>query len=119
MQTTQLKDLICKTLDEKKAVDVATVDLNGLTEIADWFVIASGRSTTQVKALSENLEEIMEKQYDVRALRTEGRSGGKWIVLDYGSVIVHIFEEETRKTYSLEQLWGDGGNVSRYDEGRE
>ena len=115
MQTTQLKEEICKALDSKKALDVTCVALEGLTTIADWFVIASGRSTTQVKALAENLEEIMEKQYGVTVLRTDGRSGGKWIVLDYGSVIVHIFEEETRKTYSLEQLWGDGSNVARFE----
>ena len=117
MQTEQLKELICKTLDSKKAINVAVISLEGLTVVADYFVLASGRSTTQVKALAENLEEIMEKEYGVRVLRTEGRSGGKWVVLDYGSVIVHVFEEETRKTYSLEQLWGDGTNVSHFGEG--
>lgn len=119
MQTTQLKDEICNALDSKKAIDVTTVSLQGLTTVADWFVIASGRSTTQVKALAENLEEIMEKQFGIRALRTDGRSGGKWVVLDYGTVIVHVFEEETRKVYSLEQLWGDGTNVARFDEKSE
>ena len=77
MDTTQLKEEICKALDSKKALDVTCVALEGLTSIADWFVIASGRSTTQVKALAENLEEIMEKQFGVAALRVEGRSGGK------------------------------------------
>ena len=91
MDTTQLKEEICKALDSKKALDVTCVALEGLTSIADWFVIASGRSTTQVKALAENLEEIMEKQFGVAALRVEGRSGGKWVVLDYGDVIVHVF----------------------------
>ena len=119
MDTTQLKEEICKALDSKKALDVTCVALEGLTSIADWFVIASGRSTTQVKALAENLEEIMEKQFGVAALRVEGRSGGKWVVLDYGDVIVHVFEEETRKPYSLEQLWGDGTNVAQFEESGE
>ena len=114
MDTTQLKEEICKALDSKKALDVTCVALEGLTSIADWFVIASGRSTTQVKALAENLEEIMEKQFGVAALRVEGRSGGKWVALDYGDVIVHVFNDESRLFYHLERLWDEGNNVQRY-----
>lgn len=115
MQAQQLKDLICKVLDDKKGVDITVIDLEGLSIVADYFVIVSGRSTTQVKALANNLEEELCKNYLVEPLRSEGKRDGRWAVVDYGSVVVHVFHEETRRLYSLEQLWGDGQNVTHYE----
>ncbi len=115
MQAQQIKDLICKVLDDKKGVDITVIDLEGLSIVADYFVIVSGRSTTQVKALANNLEEELSKNYQVEPLRSEGKRDGRWAVVDYGSVVVHVFHEETRRLYSLEQLWGDGQNVTHYE----
>lgn len=105
--------LICKLLDEKKAKDITIVNIEGLTIIADKFIICSARSNTQVKALVDIVDEGMSKE-GYEPLRVEGKQEGRWAVLDYGDVIVHIFYEETRKLYSLEQLWSDGTNVTHY-----
>lgn len=105
--------LICKLLDEKKAKDITIVNIEGLTIIADKFIICSARSNTQVKALVDIVDEGMSKE-GYEPLRVEGKQEGRWAVLDYGDVIVHIFYEETRKLYSLEQLWSDGTNVTYY-----
>ena len=107
------KDLvknITNILDNKKATNIKIVDLNGLSTLADYFVLASGRSTTQVKALLDYLDEEMEK-LGVNMLRQEGKQEGKWAVADFGDVIVHIFHEETRTTYAFDDLWDNGDNV--------
>lgn len=116
MQIQELKNLICKILDDKKGQDIVVIDIGELSIVADYFVIVSGRSTTQVKALANNLEDELSKNYDIEPLRSEGKRDGRWAVVDYGSVVVHVFHEETRKLYSLEQLWGDGRNVTRYEQ---
>lgn len=105
--------MICQLLDDKKAMDITLVELTDLTVIADYFVICSARSNTQVKALSDIVEEGMSK-VGVEPLRVEGKQEGRWAVLDYGDVIVHIFYEETRRLYSLENLWSNGANVTHY-----
>lgn len=114
-ETQKLCGQICKLLDDKKASNIVVVDIAHLTIVADCFVICSGRSTTQVKGLSDYVEEELSRTGLV-PLRKEGKTEGRWAVLDYGGVIVHIFQEETRTLYSLEQLWGDGANVKRYPE---
>ncbi len=105
--------LICKLLDEKKARDITIVDIEHLTIIADKFVICSARSNTQVKALVDIVDEGMSKE-GFEPLRVEGKQEGRWAIMDYGDVIVHIFYEETRRLYSLEQLWSDGSNITHY-----
>jgi len=97
---------ICAVLDNKKAEDVLAVHVGDKTIIADWFVIASGRSTTQVKALCDELEEkAAEKGMITR--RKEGYQEGRWIVVDFGTILVHIFHPEEREYYKLERLWVD------------
>lgn len=118
MEVLQLAQEIGSYLSQKKAEDILLIDVREKTALCDYFVIASGRNTTQVRTLCENLEEHLSKQ-GVEPRRTEGVREGRWGVLDYGDVIVHVFEEETRKTYSLEQLWGDGTNVARFEESEE
>ncbi len=110
-----LTQRICKTLDDKKASDIVIVDIAHLTIVADCFVICSGRSTTQVKGLAGAVEEELSKQHGIEPLRVEGVGEGRWAVLEYGGVIVHVFHEETRQMYTLEQLWADGANVTRYE----
>lgn len=100
-------DDVCKYLLEKKANDVVKIYVADKTVIADYFVIASARSTTQVKALCEYVEEFIEKNGgEVR--RTEGVAEGRWAVIDAGDVIVHIFNDEQRLFYHLERIWGEG-----------
>ena len=106
---------VCEVLADKKANDIVTLDITDMTVIADYFVIASGRSTTQVKALADYVDEKF-SGLGIEPLRREGISEGRWVVLDYGSVIVHIFNDETRMFYCLERLWNNGANVKKYEQ---
>lgn len=114
MEPKALVEQICSVLSEKKAANLVSIEVSDMTVVTDYFVIASGRSTTQVKGLYENLDEAMEK-IGVTPIRTEGIAGAKWIAMDYGSVIVHLFLEETRQFYHLDRLWDKGNNVTKYE----
>ena len=93
-------------LYNKKATDVVILDVHDLTVISDYFVIASGQSETQVVALYEEIRKQLEEQgMDIKHL--DGVRSRRWIVIDYGDVIVHIFHHEERKFYNLERLWAD------------
>lgn len=98
---------IVKALDSKKAQEIKVIGIRDLTIIADYFVIASGTSSTQVKALADEVEFVLSKR-DIKPTRVEGYRGANWIVLDYGNLVVHVFHSETREFYSLERLWADG-----------
>ena len=100
----------------KKAKDIATVYVREKSSLCDYFVIASGTSSTQVRAMGEYVEEQMEKQFSLSPVREEGMRDGRWSVLDYGDVIVHIMQDETRLFYHLERLWADGGNLEKYED---
>lgn len=107
MDSKTLAEKIVEILNNKKAKDVKSIDISGLTIIADYFVICSGTSTTHIKALADEVEEKME-ELKVELLRKEGYNSARWILLDYNSVVVHIFHEEDREFYNLERLWSDG-----------
>ncbi|MEN2993780.1 MAG: ribosome silencing factor [Thermodesulfovibrio sp.] len=99
-----------KFLHDKKAQDIQILELKDLTIITDYFVICSAESTTQVKALTEYLQESMEKE-GYTPYGIEGFSYAHWVLMDYGDVIVHIFLEETRRYYDLERLWLDAPRI--------
>ena len=98
-----------KALDDKRGNDIVVLKVDEMTVITDYMVIAAGRSVPQVKALAEQVEEELAK-HDVFARRREGLSEGRWCVLDYGDVMVHIFHEQDREYYQLERLWSNGTN---------
>ncbi|MBR0135403.1 MAG: ribosome silencing factor [Clostridia bacterium] len=103
-------------LDDKKALDIIAIDVADKTIIADWFVICSGASVIQVKAICD---EVLEKYEEIglRLKRKEGYTEGRWIVLDFGYVLLHIFYPEEREYYNIERLWTDGATeVVRYPE---
>ena len=109
MKETEIREQVlalCEVLDNKKALDILAVNVADKTIIADWFVIASGRSTTQVKALCDELEEKAAER-DLSARRKEGYQEGRWIVVDFGTILVHLFHPEEREYYNLERLWVD------------
>ena len=110
MNEKELVKNITNILDNKKATNIKVIDLEGLSSLGDYFVVASGRSTTQVKALLDYLDEEMEK-LGVNMIRQEGKQEGKWAVADFGDVIVHIFHEETRMAYQFDELWDNGNNI--------
>lgn len=106
---------LCEIIDSKKGNDIGMIYVKEASDITDYFVIASGKSTTQVKAIAEEIEFQMEK-LGVFASHKEGLSDGRWIALDYTDVIVHIFHEESRTFYQLEKLWNNGSNYEAYVE---
>lgn len=114
MNSQEKTNLICKILSDRKATDIVYIAVENKTSLCDYFVIAGGRSKTQVKALAEHLEEKLKKEYETVPRRVEGVQGGRWAVLDYADVIVHIFGDEERDFYRLERLWEDGENLTRF-----
>lgn len=114
MNSQEKTNLICKILSDRKATDIVYIAVENKTSLCDYFVIAGGRSKTQVKALAEHLEEKLKKEYETVPRRVEGVQGGRWAVLDYADVIVHIFGDEERDFYRLERLWEDGANLTRF-----
>ena len=101
---------IVKALDSKRAEDIRVIEIGDLTIVADYFVIANGTSSTQTKALAEEVEFKM-SQLGIEPNRTEGYQGATWVVLDYGDIIVHVFYKETRDHYNLERLWSAGKDI--------
>jgi nicotinate-nucleotide adenylyltransferase len=101
---TGLLELVLQTLEDGKAEDVVTIDLAGKTTIADQIVIASGRSTRQVLALTEHLDQVLSRR---TRISIEGKTLGDWVLIDAGDVIVHLFRPEIRTYYNLEKMWGD------------
>ena len=106
---------IAKILDKKKAQDVRVLKVDSLTVLTDYFVIASGTSTTQVGSLADEVEYEL-SQSGIESHTTEGFDSKNWVLLDYSSVIVHIFVPNTRTYYDLEHLWADGEpiDISEY-----
>jgi len=111
-------DGICEILYNKKALDIVAIHVADKTIIADWFVICSGRAVSQVKALADEVEEKAEG-LGLTLRRSEGYREGKWVVLDYADVLVHIFYPEERKYYNMERLWDEDDDAIRYSQQRE
>lgn len=102
--------LIANLLDEKKGIDVKVLDIGNLTSIGDYFVIASGTSVPQVKALCDEIDEKLSAQGE-NYRRREGYQTAAWVLLDYTDVVVHLFLKTTREFYGLERLWADAVEI--------
>lgn len=107
--------LAAKALDSKKGTEIKVMEVTELTSLADYFVICTGGSTTQINALCDAVEEKLETEGGEKPLHREGHRGGIWVLLDYGCIVVHVFNNEAREFYSLERLWNDGKNVDLSD----
>ena len=99
-----LLEFVTQTLEQDKAEDLVSIDLRGKSEIADFMVICSGRSTRQVSALAEKLSDVLKQTYAIQT-RIEGKDQGDWVLIDAGDVLVHIFRPEVREFYQLEKMW--------------
>jgi ribosome-associated protein len=106
----ELAQHAAEAADGKKAVDILILDLRGLTVIADFFVICSGTSTTQVSAIADGVGMAL-RRIGHHPSHIEGSSEATWVLMDYGDVVVHVFEERTRAYYAIERLWGDAPRV--------
>ena len=97
--------------DSKKAQDIVVLDLTAKTDVCDYFVICSATSNPQIDAIVDEVREKVRTNCGVTAISTEGREGRNWVLIDFGSVVVHVFKPETRDFYRLEKLWGDAPEV--------
>lgn len=99
--------IACKAIDDKKAIDIKVIDIHEVSVIADYFIITSGSNLNQVQAIVDNVEEHLGRAgYEPK--QVEGTRGSNWILMDYGDVIIHVFDEENRLFYDLERIWRDG-----------
>jgi ribosome-associated protein len=110
LNSLEAAQLCAAAADAKKAFDITVLDLRRLTYIADYFVICSGSSTTQVSAISDWIGQSLAKT-GVYPSHIEGQAAASWVLMDYGDVVVHIFEEQTRLHYALDKLWGEAAGV--------
>lgn len=94
-----------RTATENRGRDVIVLDMRELTPIFDYFVLASGSSNRQLHAMSEQIDDVLEKELHESRLHIEGYQESRWILLDYGSIVIHLFDQPTREFYNLEQLW--------------
>ncbi len=111
-------EALCAALYDKKALDILAIHVGDRTVIADWFIICSGRAVPQIKALSDDLEEKAE-QIGLDLRRKEGYDAGRWIVLDYADILVHIFHPEERQYYNMERLWDTDETAVAYSRERD
>lgn len=106
-QAKEMAKIAYKALNDKKGEDIKIIDIGGISVMADYFLIANGNSDNQVRALVDNVEEEMQKAgYYVK--QREGYGSGSWVLMDFGDIIVHIFDKENRLFYDLERIWRDG-----------
>ena len=114
MDSKQFAEKICSIISNHKGEDIVIIDVREKTDIADYYVLASGRNMTHTRSLIEYVDVDMDK-LGFMPTRSEGVKEGRWAVLDYGDVIVHIFNDETRLFYHLENLWGTSDNIIKYN----
>lgn len=114
MDSLELAREAARYLDQKKAQDVKVLQIKEISTLGDYFVVASGSSTTQVRAMADEVE-FQLKQKEVTPKSVEGYQSGGWVVLDYYDVIIHLFCEDRRQFYSLERLWNDAPQVDISD----
>ena len=112
----KMSQVVVRGMQEKKALDIAIIDLRKIKNaIADFFVLCSGTSDTQLDAIADAVDEEVNKVFDENPWHSEGKDNKEWILLDYANVVVHIFRKDRREFYALENLWGDA-TITQIDE---
>lgn len=111
MDSREIAIICAKIADDKKAKDIVILDISKLLIITDYFVICSVESDRQAKTIANEIEKILKQKEKIRYSGREGYNEGKWILLDYQDVVVHIYLQEVRKYYELEELWADAAKV--------
>ena len=106
----ELAEIAVRALDSKKGKEIRLIRIDKITTLAEYFVICTGSSNTQINALCDEVEKQLTEKGE-EPLHREGYRGGTWVLLDYGCVVVHVFNDEARKFYSLEHLWADGEEI--------
>ncbi len=101
-----------RTAHENRGQNILLLDMRDITPVFDFFVIATGSSPRQAHAMSEEIDHVLEDEMGDKRMSIEGYHESKWILLDYGNVVIHLFDEETREYYALEDLWADAKRLS-------
>lgn len=113
-ESKKMAAMACEALEDKKANDIKVIDIEKVSSLADYFIIASGSNRNQVQAMADNVDEMLGKAgYPVK--QTEGYATANWILMDYGDIVIHIFDEENRLFYDLERIWRDGQSIEVAD----
>ena len=107
MTSKEMLEIATKAIEDKKGEQIKIIDISKVSVIADYFVIASGKNINQIRAIADEVEEKLGKQGAVPK-QIEGYDSARWILMDYGDVIIHIFNEEDRLYYDIERIWSDG-----------
>lgn len=111
-QSKEMTKLAVDALEDKKAEDIRIIDISEVTVMADYFIIASGTSSNQLQAMVDNVEEKLGRAgHHVK--QVEGYNSANWILMDYGDIIVHVFDKENRLLYDLERIWRDGKSIKK------
>lgn len=111
MDAKEMTKLAIEALEDKKAEDISIIDISEVSVLADYFIIASGSNRSQIQALTDNVDDILGRAGAVRR-QIEGYDTANWILMDFGDIIVHIFDKENRLFYDLERIWRDGRNIA-------
>jgi len=106
-----LLNAVLRSLEDDKAEDIVQIDLRGKSEMGDWMVIASGRSSRQVTAIAEKLTDRLKAEHGILS-KVEGKETGDWVLIDTGDIIVHVFRPEVREFYQLEKMWMPQGGAA-------
>ena len=107
MEAREIAKLVCKALDDKKAIDVKAIDISEVSVMADFFIVASASNQSQLNAMQDEVDRVLYEQ-GIHAKSIEGNRSSTWVLMDYEDVIVHLFSEEDRLFYDLERNWKDG-----------
>lgn len=114
MTSKELAKLACNALDDKKALEIKVINIEDVSTLADYFIIASGTNHNQVQAMADNVDETLGRAgYEPKQI--EGYQNANWILMDYRDIVIHIFDEENRLFYDLERIWRDGTVVEVED----
>lgn len=108
---TRLAKIVLEALENKKAEDIRVIDISEISILADYFIIASGTNSRQLQALADEVEEKLARE-NCALKQAEGYDGANWILLDFGDMVVHLFDQESRAFYDLERIWRDGKTVT-------
>ncbi|RPK15817.1 ribosome silencing factor [Priestia endophytica] len=117
MKELELLSLVAKAADDKRAEDVIALDMKGISLVADYFMICHGNSDRQVQAIAREIKE-QANEYEIEVKRLEGFNEARWILIDLGDVVAHVFHKDERGYYNLERLWGDAPLVSLGEESK-
>ena len=110
----EMAALVCTALEDKKASNIKIINIENVSALADYFIIASGTNRNQVQAMADNVDETLGRA-GYPSKQIEGYASANWILLDFGDVVVHLFDEENRLFYDLERIWRDGKSVELVD----